>query len=70
MPRKVYEPWITIRAFNLTDQQSCQAAILNCANCGKDMQIMIPDELNNLWAMSSAFGTIHNKCEAKEDNEA
>jgi hypothetical protein len=69
MPRKIYEPWITIRAFNLPDQDSCQAAVLRCGHCERDMQIMLPDELNNLWAMSSAFGNIHNKCKSEDDDE-
>lgn len=69
MPRKIYEPWITIRAFSLADQSPCQAAILNCGNCGRDMQVMLPEELNNLWALSSTFGNIHNKCDEKEEEE-
>ncbi len=68
MPRKIYESWITIRAFSLPGEKAnaCQAAILNCGNCHQDMQVMLPMEINNLWALSSAFGNIHNQCEEED----
>jgi hypothetical protein len=65
MPRRIYGDWITVRVVALPND--VQAGILNCGHCGHDMQVQFPIEINNLWALSSAFGNIHNSCEEPED---
>ena len=66
MPRKIYEEWITFRAFNIPGNEDCQAGIFRCGHCEADMQITLPMGINDLWALASAFGNIHKKCEESE----
>jgi hypothetical protein len=69
MARTYYENWITMRAFTLPTQKgrACQAAIIRCDRCATDMQVMLPMCINDLFALITPFGLIHNRCEYEEE---